>query len=90
MKYLAFIRHSESHREAGPPPALMEAMGWCAPHPNRPHRSFDLLHLLRRPGAASVQNAKGVHICIARLCGVARFMSYQLAKIFGSAATAQQ
>jgi hypothetical protein len=27
MKYLAFIRHSESHREAGPPPALMEAMG---------------------------------------------------------------
>ncbi len=27
MKYLAFIRHSEAHREAGPPPALMEAMG---------------------------------------------------------------
>ena len=27
MKYLAFIRHAESHREAGPPPALMEAMG---------------------------------------------------------------
>src|SRR5579872_5272889 len=27
MKYLAFIRHSESFREAGPPPALMEAMG---------------------------------------------------------------
>jgi hypothetical protein len=27
MKYLAFIRHSESYREAGPPPALMEAMG---------------------------------------------------------------
>ena len=27
MKYLAFIRHSESHREAGPPSALMEAMG---------------------------------------------------------------
>ena len=27
MKYLAFIRHPESHREAGPPPALMEAMG---------------------------------------------------------------
>jgi hypothetical protein len=27
MKYLTFIRHSESHREAGPPPALMEAMG---------------------------------------------------------------
>ena len=26
MKYLAFIRHSESHREAGPPPALLEAM----------------------------------------------------------------
>ena len=27
MKYLTFIRHAESHREAGPPPALMEAMG---------------------------------------------------------------
>jgi len=27
MKYLAFIRHAESYREAGPPRALMEAMG---------------------------------------------------------------
>lgn len=27
MKYLCFIRHAESHREAGPPSALMEAMG---------------------------------------------------------------
>lgn len=27
MKYLAFIRHTESYREAAPPPALMEAMG---------------------------------------------------------------
>jgi hypothetical protein len=27
MKYLAFIRHSEIYRQAGPPPALMEAMG---------------------------------------------------------------
>ena len=27
MKYLTFIRHSESYRQAGPPPALMEAMG---------------------------------------------------------------
>ncbi len=27
MKFLTFIRHSESYREAGPPPALMEAMG---------------------------------------------------------------
>ena len=27
MKYLTFIRHPESHREAGPPPALMAAMG---------------------------------------------------------------
>ena len=27
MKYFTFIRHSESHREAGPPPALLEAMG---------------------------------------------------------------
>lgn len=27
MKYLAFIRHSESYREAGPPQALLEAMG---------------------------------------------------------------
>ena len=27
MKYLTFIRTSESHRQSGPPPALMEAMG---------------------------------------------------------------
>jgi hypothetical protein len=27
MKYLTFIRHSESSRESGPPAALMEAMG---------------------------------------------------------------
>ncbi len=27
MKYLSFIRHAESYRDAGPPPALMEAMG---------------------------------------------------------------
>jgi hypothetical protein len=27
MKYLTFIRHSESYRQAGPPPALMQAMG---------------------------------------------------------------
>jgi hypothetical protein len=27
MKYLCFIRHAEKYREAGPPPALMQAMG---------------------------------------------------------------
>ena len=27
MKYLTFIRHSESYRESEPPAALMEAMG---------------------------------------------------------------
>ncbi len=27
MKYLSFIRHSESYRGSPPPPALMEAMG---------------------------------------------------------------
>src|SRR5580765_458828 len=27
MKFLTFIRHSESHRTQGPPAALMEAMG---------------------------------------------------------------
>ena len=27
MKYLTFIRHPESYRQAGPPRALMEAMG---------------------------------------------------------------
>jgi hypothetical protein len=27
MKYLSFIRHSESYRESPPPPALLEAMG---------------------------------------------------------------
>ena len=27
MKYLTFIRHSESYRQSPPPPGLMEAMG---------------------------------------------------------------
>jgi hypothetical protein len=27
MKYLTFIRHSESYRQTPPPPALMDAMG---------------------------------------------------------------
>lgn len=27
MKYMTFIRHSESYRESGPPKALMDAMG---------------------------------------------------------------
>jgi hypothetical protein len=27
MKYLTFIRHSESYRQSGPPAALMDAMG---------------------------------------------------------------
>ena len=27
MKYLAFIRHAEAYREAGPPSSLMDAMG---------------------------------------------------------------
>jgi hypothetical protein len=27
MKYLTFIRHSESYRQSGPPAELMEAMG---------------------------------------------------------------
>jgi hypothetical protein len=27
MKYLTFIRHSETYRETPPPPALMKAMG---------------------------------------------------------------
>ncbi len=27
MKYLTFIRHSESYRKSPPPPALLEAMG---------------------------------------------------------------
>jgi len=27
VKYLTFIRHSESHRQTPPPPALMKAMG---------------------------------------------------------------
>src|SRR3989442_15784188 len=27
MKFLTFIRHSESYRESPPPPALMDAMG---------------------------------------------------------------
>lgn len=27
MRYLTFIRHAESYRESGPPPALLQAMG---------------------------------------------------------------
>jgi hypothetical protein len=28
MKYLTFVRHSESYRHSPPPPALMAAMRW--------------------------------------------------------------
>ena len=35
MKFLCFIRHSEQHREAGPPAALMQAMGEFVQHSRR-------------------------------------------------------
>jgi len=59
MKYLTFIRHSESYRESGPPPALMEAMGRFVQQSLKDGTLVDTGGLLPSKEGARVRLAKG-------------------------------
>lgn len=59
MKYLTFIRHSESHRESGPPPALMEAMGKFVERSLKEGTLVDTGGLLPSKDGARVRLANG-------------------------------
>ena len=59
MKYLTFIRHSESHRESGPPAALMEAMGKFVEKSLKDGSLVDTGGLLPSKDGVRVRLAKG-------------------------------
>jgi hypothetical protein len=59
MKYLTFIRHSESYRESGPPPALMEAMGRFVQQSFKDGTLVDTGGLLPTKDGVRVRLAKG-------------------------------
>jgi hypothetical protein len=59
MKYLTFIRHSESYRESGPPQALMEAMGRFVQQSLKDGTLVDTGGLLPTKDGARVRLAKG-------------------------------
>jgi hypothetical protein len=60
MKYLTFIRHAESDREAGPPPALMEAMGRFVQRSLQEGTLVDTGGLLPSRDGFRIRLAKGV------------------------------
>jgi hypothetical protein len=59
MKYLTFIRHSESYRESPPPAALMEAMGKFVEKSFKDGTLVDTGGLLPSKDGARVRLAKG-------------------------------
>ncbi len=59
MKYLTFIRHSESYRQSGPPAALMEAMGRFVEKSLKEGVLVDTGGLLPSKDGARVRLAKG-------------------------------
>jgi hypothetical protein len=59
MKYLTFIRHSESYRESGPPQALMEAMGGFVNQSFKDGTLVDTGGLLPSKDGARIRLAKG-------------------------------
>jgi len=59
MKYFTFIRHAESHREKGPPAALMEAMGRFVEKSLRDGSLVDTGGLLPSQEGFRVRLAKG-------------------------------
>jgi hypothetical protein len=59
MKYLTFIRHPESHRQAGPPKALMEAMGKFVEKSRKDGTLVDTGGLLASKDGALVRLANG-------------------------------
>ena len=60
MKYLTFIRHPESDRDAGPPPALMEAMGKFVQRTLQEGTLVDTGGLLPSRDGFRIRLAKGV------------------------------
>ncbi len=59
MKYLTFIRHSESYRQTPPPPALMEAMGRFVEKSMRDGILVDTAGLLPTKDGVRVRLANG-------------------------------
>lgn len=59
MKYLTFVRSSESYRESPPPPALMEAMGTFIEKSRREGTLVDTGGLLPSKDGARVRLANG-------------------------------
>ena len=59
MKYLCFIRHAESHRQAGPPPALMKAMGEFVQRSSKNGTLVDTGGLLPSKDGVLIRLAKG-------------------------------
>jgi hypothetical protein len=59
MKYLTFIRHPESYRQATPPPALMEAMGKFVEKSRKDGTLVDTGGLLPSKDGARVRLANG-------------------------------
>jgi hypothetical protein len=59
MRYLTFIRHSESYRESPPPAALMEAMGKFVEKSLKDGTLVDTGGLLPSRDGARVRLAKG-------------------------------
>jgi hypothetical protein len=59
MKYLTFIRSSESYRDTPPPPALMEAMGKFIERCSKDGTLVDTGGLLPSKDGARVRLAKG-------------------------------
>lgn len=60
MKYLAFIRHAESYRDAGPPPALLDAMGQFVQKSLQDGSLVDTGGLLASKDGFRIRLAKGV------------------------------
>ena len=59
MRYLTFIRHSESYRQSGPPAALMEAMGKFVERSMKDGTLVDTGGLLPSKEGARVRLANG-------------------------------
>lgn len=60
MKYLTFIRHPESYREAGPPQALLQAMGQFIQKAMQDGSLVDTGGLLPSKDSFRIRLAKGV------------------------------
>jgi hypothetical protein len=59
MKYLAFMRHSETYRESAPPPALMKAMETFVERSYKDGSLVDTGGLLPSKDGVRVRLAKG-------------------------------